>query len=122
MVEHPAAAARQNLVMTSPFVSSLRNNGEIISLSDGSGPVLQLRVQIAELWDSVRIDAQASEPVVSVKRAALDALYPDGVNADGYVVRLHGFEVLDESASLSATGVRDGSIFLLVNRRRQPVR
>lgn len=122
MVEHPAAAACQNRIMTSPFVSSLRNNGEVISLADGSAPVLQLRVQVAELWDSVRVDAPGSEPVISVKRAALDALYPDGVNPDAYVVRLHGFEVLDESASLSATGVRDGSIFLLVNRRRQPVR
>jgi hypothetical protein len=84
--------------------------------------VLHIRVQVAELWDSVRIDAAGSEPVMSVKQAALDALYPDGALADAYVVRLHGFEVLDESASLSATGVRDGSILLLVNRRRQPVR
>jgi hypothetical protein len=109
--------------MTStPFVTTLRNSGEVIQLSSGSEPVLHIRVQVAELWDSVRIDAPGSEPVLSVKRAALDALYPDGADPDSYVVRLHGFEVLDESASLSATGVRDGSIFLLVNRRRQPVR
>jgi hypothetical protein len=109
--------------MTSaPFVTSLRNNGEVIQLASGSEPVLHIRVQVAELWDSVRIDAASSEPVVSVKRAALAALYPDGVVPDTYVVRLHGFEVLDESASLSATGVRNGSILLLVNRRRQPVR
>ena len=105
-----------------PFVTSLRNNGEVIILESGSGPVLHLRVQIIELWDSIRIDAAGSEPVISVKRAALNALYPDGSNADSYVVRLHGFEILDESASLAAAGVRDGSILLLVNRRRQPVR
>ena len=108
--------------MTAPFVTSLRNNGEVITLSSGSEPVLHLRVQIAELWDSVRIDAPASESVLSVKRAALESLYPDGADPDAYVVRLHGFEVLDESASVAATGLRDGSILLLVNRRRQPVR
>jgi hypothetical protein len=108
--------------MTSPFVTTLRNNGEVISLADGSEPVLHLRVQIAELWDSVRVDALPSEPVISVKRAALEALYPDGADSDAYVVRLHGFEVLDEAVSLSGVGARDGSIFLLVNRRRQPVR
>ncbi|HUQ20329.1 MAG TPA: hypothetical protein VM099_12015 [Gemmatimonadaceae bacterium] len=105
-----------------PFVTSLRNNGEVIVLEAGSEPVLHLRVQVIDLWDSIRVDAPASEPVISVKRAALDALYPDGVDADGYVVRLHGFEILDESASLAAAGVRNGSILLLVNRRRQPVR
>jgi hypothetical protein len=57
-----------------------------------------------------------------VKRAALGALYPEGSDPDNYVVRLHGFEILDESAGLTAAGVRNGSILLLVNRRRQPVR
>jgi hypothetical protein len=105
-----------------PFVTHLRTNGQTIRLGSGDEAVLRIRVQVAELWDSVRVDAPASEPVISVKRAALDALYPDGIDPDEYVVRLHGFEILDESASLSAAGVRDGSILLLVKRRRQPVR
>ena len=108
--------------MTTPFVTTLRNNGEVIVLESGSEPVFHIRVQVAELWDSVRVDAATSEPVISVKTAALSALYPDGADPDRYVVRLHGFEILDESAGLAAAGVRDGSILLLVNRRRQPVR
>jgi len=108
--------------MTAPFVTNLRTNGELIRLGAGDEPVIHIRVQVAELWDSVRVDAPPSEPVISVKRAALDALYPVGIDPEGYVVRLHGFEILDESVSLAAAGVRDGSIFLLVKRRRQPVR
>jgi len=108
--------------MTAPFVTSLRTNGEVIRLCSGDEPVIHIRVQVAELWDSVRVDASPSEPVISVKRAALDALYPEGIDPEEYVVRLHGFEILGESVSLVAAGVRDGSILLLVKRRRQPVR
>jgi hypothetical protein len=108
--------------MTAPFVTNLRTNGEVIRLGSGDEPVFYIRVQVAELWDSVRIDAPPSEWVISVKRAALDALYPEGIDPEEYVVRLHGFEILDESVSLVAAGVSDGSILLLVKRRRQPVR
>lgn len=109
--------------MTSaPFVTDLRTNGDLIRLGSGDEPVLHIRVQVAELWDSVRIDAPASERVISAKRAALESLYPGGVNPEEYVVRLRGFEILDENASLVAAGVQDGSILLLVYRRRQPVR
>ena len=108
--------------MTAPFVTNLRTNGELIQLGSGGEPILHLRVQVAELWDSVRLDAPPSESVISAKRAALHVLYPVGIDPDEYVVRLHGFEILDESVSLNAAGIRDGSILLLVKRRRQPVR
>jgi len=109
--------------MTSaPFVTSLRTNGDIISLASGDETVLHIRVQVADLWDSVRVDAPPTESVASVKRAALETLYPAGTDADEFVVRLHGFEILDEERSLSDVGVRNGSILLLVSRRRRPVR
>lgn len=109
--------------MTSaPFVTGIRTNGAIISLASGDEPVLHIRVQVADLWDSVRVDAPPTEPVISVKRAALLELYPAGADPDEFVVRLHGFEILDEASSLSDAGVRNGSILLLVSRRRRPVR
>jgi hypothetical protein len=108
--------------MTAPFVTSLRNGGAVIELGIAGEPVLHIRVQIAELWDSVRVDAPATVSVIAVKRAALDVLYPGGTDPDELVVRFHGFEILDESVSLAAAGIRDGSILLLVNRRRQPVK
>jgi len=109
--------------MTSaPFVTGLRTNGEVVSLASGDEPVLHIRVQVADLWDSIRVDAPPAEPVAVVKRAALEALYPAGTDPDEFVVRLHGFEILDEEVGLAAAGVRNGSILLLVSRRRRPVR
>jgi hypothetical protein len=109
--------------MTSaPFVTGLRTNGEVISLAAGDEPVMHIRVQVADLWDSVRVDAPATEPVISIKRAALETLYPAGIDPEEFVVRLHGFEILDEESSLGGAGVKNGSIFLLVGRRRKPVR
>lgn len=108
--------------MRAPFVTNIRTNGDVIRVGSGEEPVIHIRVQVAELWDSIRVDAPPSEPVTSVKRAALDALYPEGIDPEEYVVRLHGFEILEENVGLVAAGVRDGSILLLVKRRRQPVR
>ena len=39
-----------------------------------------------------------------------------------FVVKLRGWEILDEAASLADAGVIDGSILLLTFRRRRPVR
>ena len=54
----------------------------------------------------------------------LEALYPEAtgeLHAD-FVVKLRGWEILDEGASLADAGVIDGSILLLTFRRRRPVR
>lgn len=107
--------------MSAPFVTTLRTTGEPIRVGSVQDP-LRLRVQVSDLWDTVRVNADANESVSSVKRGALAEFYPDGgVDPAELVVRLHGFEILDESKSLSEAGVRDGSILLLVPRRRRPV-
>ena len=108
--------------MSVPFVTTLRTAGDPIKVGDSENP-LHIRVQVADLWDSVRVDAGGDQPVSAVKRAALVEFYPDGgVDPDELVVRLHGFEILDESKSLVDSGVRDGSILRRVSRRRRPVR
>jgi len=38
------------------------------------------------------------------------------------VLKLRGWEILDENASLAEAGVVDGSILLMTYRRRRPVR
>jgi uncharacterized protein DUF2604 len=104
-----------------PFVSELRTTDEVITL--GGGPdVLHVRVQVAELWDTARVDAGASEPVASVKKAALEKFYPDGVPVADFVVKVRGFEILNESMGLAESGIRDGSTLLLSRRRRRPVK
>lgn len=108
--------------MTAPtaFVNTLRTHGAPLQLGGGSGAVLHLRAQVLEAWDAIRVDADPSASVKSLKHLALQALYPD-VNEDDYVVKLHGWEILDENAPISSTPARDGSIFLISDRRRRPV-
>ena len=108
--------------MTVPFVSELRTSDDVIVIAGGDGAVLHLRAQAAELWDTLRVDAPESATVASVKNAALDKFYPDGVSAAEFVVKLRGFEILDENESLAASGVRNGSTLLLSRRRRRPVK
>jgi hypothetical protein len=108
--------------VSAPFVTELRTDASVIILGDESAEALHLRVQAAELWETIRVDAPKSESVLAVKTAALAAFYPEGVFASDFVTKLHGFEILDEDASLAAAGARDGSTLLLTSRRRRPVR
>ena len=108
--------------MSSQFVAELRTRPASVRLGAAGAPTITVRAQLAEAWDAIRIDAPASEPVVALKVAALAALAPDAEYHDDYIVKLRGFEVLDENASLSEVGAVPGSIFLLAHRRRRPVR
>jgi hypothetical protein len=105
-----------------PFTASLRSRPGAIRLGTGSEPVITVRVQVPEIWDTVRIDAPADTAVIVVKQRALEALLPDDAHPAAYVMKLRGWEVLDEGASLADAGAENGSIFLLTNRRRRPVR
>jgi hypothetical protein len=105
-----------------PFVTTLRARPETIHLGDRTAGTITVRVQMPEVWDTVRLEAPADEPVLSVKVRALAALYPDGDFHEDFVLKLRGFEVIDELSSLADAGAVDGSIFLLTHRRRRPVR
>lgn len=103
-----------------PFVAQLRARPEVIRLGAPDEPVITVRVQVPEVWDTVRIDAPSDTSVLVLKEHALDALQPGGDQGD-YVTKLRGFEVLDETASLSSAGVVTGSTLLVTSRRRRPV-
>jgi len=104
-----------------PFVSGLRTQGAAFKLGSGAGPLLQLRAQVLEAWDAIRIDADPSASIKSLKDLALKELYPDAQKNDQYMVKLHGWEILDENAPISSTAAKNGSIFLITDRRRRPV-
>ncbi len=106
-----------------PFVTALRARPGVIALGDPSPTaVLHLRVEMPEVWDTVRVDASGDEPVLALKVHALQALAPNALFHDDYVIKLGGCEILNESQPLEAAGVRAGSILLLTRRRRRPVR
>ncbi|MGI9091661.1 MAG: hypothetical protein ACR2GG_11220 [Gemmatimonadaceae bacterium] len=106
-----------------PFVNSLRSRDEIVVIGEPVGDnVLHLRVEIPEVWDVVRIDAQPAEPIRAIKVNALHALCPKTLFPDDYVIKLGGREIFDESMSVTEAGAKNGSIFLVTHRRRRPVR
>ena len=107
---------------TTPFVASLRTAPRTIDLSRKGEAAITVRVEVAELWDAVRIAASPNEPVVTIKRAALEALGSVEERPEEFVMKLRGWEVLDEGESLTNAGAVNGSIFLLAHRRRRPVR
>jgi len=109
--------------MTAPFVTQLRTRGDTIELASPDGPAITVRVQMPEVWDVVRVHASPDERAITVKRRALEAFKPGAeLRDEDFVLKLNGWEVLDESASLAATGAVDGSIFLLTYRWRRAVR
>ena len=108
--------------MTAPFVAQLRSRPGVIRLGADGQPRITIRVQLAEAWDTVRIETAPTEPVGVVKAEALAALRPNQEPADAFVVKVNGFEVLDENVSVADSGATNGSTFLLSYRRRRPVR
>ena len=102
-------------------MTTLRTRGSAIDVAPQGAPTITIRVEMPEVWDVVRIVAAPTQPVIEVKTAALHALYPEAA-PDDMVIKLHGWEILDETASLADFNVVDGSILLLMFRRRRPVR
>jgi len=108
--------------MTTPFVTQLRSRPSTIHLAPAGVASITIRVEMPEIWDVVAIVVSPTEPVLAVKVRALDALFPEAQLHADFVLKLRGWEILDESATLADAGVADGSILLLTHRRRRPVR
>ena len=107
---------------TTPFVAALRTPPRTLDLSRKGEQSITVRVELAEVWDAVRISVSPNEPVVTIKRATLEVLGDADERPEEFVMKLRGWEVLDEGQSLVDAGAINGSIFLLAHRRRRPVR
>jgi hypothetical protein len=107
--------------VSAPFVTTLRARRSTIRIAPEGAPPITIRVEMPEVWDVVRIVAALSQPVVEVKNAALHALYSEAA-PDEMVLKLRGWEILDEMASLADCSIVDGSILVMMFRRRRPVR
>ena len=103
-----------------PFVASVRARPDTIRVGDGGD--WMVRVQVPEVWDTVRLETSPSASVREVKEHALATLLPDGGHPGELVTKLNGIEVLDEELSLADAGALNGSTLLLTYRRRRPVR
>jgi hypothetical protein len=119
---NPAPQPAANEPMT-PFVSQLRTRGAPILLApDGTAGAITIRVEMPEVWDVRAIVVAPTEPVVAVKQRALAELFPRAASHEDFIVKLRGWEILDEHATLADAGVQNGSILLLTHRKRRPVR
>lgn len=105
-----------------PFVTSLRSRPGVVRTGGDGTPRLSVRVEFPEQWDTVAFDVPAECPAAELKRAALSQFGLSHALPAEFVLKLRGFEVLDEGASLVAGGARDGSTYLMTHRRRRPVR
>lgn len=106
----------------SALVSTLRSRPGLLALGADDPTAITVRVQMPEVWDVVAVRCAADTSVLALKRAALEAFGQRAFPPADYVLKLRGFEVLDESAPVTVAGARDGSTFLLTYRRRRPVR
>jgi hypothetical protein len=104
-----------------PFVAALRARPGVLRLGKG-GETMTVRVEIPEQWDVVVVEASPATTVADVKRAAVEAILGADALPDELVIKLNGFEVLNEQVSLSDAGAKNGSTFLATYRRRRPVR
>ena len=108
--------------MTAPFVTQLRARQNTIRLAPEGAPAITIRVEMAEVWDVVRIETLPSERVLTVKLRAMEALDPSIEQHEDLVLKFRGWEILDESTTLADAGLTNGSILLLAFRNKRPVR
>ena len=109
--------------MKAPFVTTLRSRKTTIDLAPAdAADAITIRVEMPEVWDVVGVVALPTDSVLEVKKRAIEALYSDAGLLEDFVLKLRGWVILDETASLADAGVVNGSILLLTHRRRRPVR
>ena len=108
--------------MTEPFDAQLRARRDTIRLAPPGASAITIRVEMPEVWDTVRFVALRTELVLTIKVRALEALYPEAQFHGDFVLKFRGWEILDESASLADLQIGDGAILLITYRRRRPVK
>jgi hypothetical protein len=107
---------------TESFVSELRARPKTIQVATPGADAITIRVEMPEVWDTVRVVVSPRESVLQVKVAALEALFPESSVYANFVVKYRGWEILDETASLVDAGIGRDAILLVTHRGRRPVR
>jgi hypothetical protein len=103
-------------------VTAIRARPGTIDLAAPGADAWTIRVQLLHAWDAVRIRVSPTEPVVSVKVRALDALDPAADFHESFVIKHGGAEIVHESGSLADAGVVNGATLLVMQRDRHPTR
>jgi hypothetical protein len=107
--------------VSAALVGELRSRRASLDLASGAGAIT-VRVQVAELWDTIRVNAHPDTAISELKQRVVNEFFPGHEYLDDFVLKLRGWEMLDENQSLKTGGMIDGSIVLLSRRRRRPVK
>ena len=108
--------------MSAAFATQLRARPSAIELASPGKGTITIRVEASDIWDTVRVVAAPETAVAEVKQRVVSLLFPHETFVDDFVLKLRGWEMLDERSSLADAGVVNGSILLLAYRRRRAVR
>jgi hypothetical protein len=95
--------------------------GRALELASGPGSIT-VRVQVAEMWDAIRVTTHPDIAVSELKQRVVNEFFPGNEYVDDFVLKLRGWEMLDENQSIKTGGMIDGSIVLLSRRRRRAVK
>lgn len=83
---------------------------------------MTVRARLGDTWDELEFDVSPEETVASIKTRALASQKQVKRAAADYEMKLGGALVRDESKSVAAAGAKDGSTFIVLSKRRRPVR
>ena len=81
-----------------------------------------IRVMVTDVWDQVFLAVEPGTTVADLKRRALEQALKRTAPAEEYCVKFRGGAVLDEATTLEALGAGPNAPFIILPRRRQPVR
>lgn len=104
------------------FTNTLRAGTRVLRLGADGEARLAFRVQLQDAWETVGVEAPADTPVRVVKERVMALVLPATEEPEEFMVKLGGWEVLDENQSIASCGATNGSTFLVSGRRRRPVR
>ena len=82
-----------------------------------------VRVMVTDAWDTLDLPVSADTRIGELKRRALEeALAGRAVDPGDYLVKFRGAAILDETVTLRTLGAQANTPFIVLPRRRQPVR
>jgi hypothetical protein len=83
---------------------------------------MPVKVTVADNWETFAFDAAADQTVAGIKAKALTLSRIATDRFANYEVKFGGAAVRDESRTMGALGVKDGSAFIILSKRRRAVR
>jgi hypothetical protein len=83
---------------------------------------ITIRVWVVPVWDAVRLEVTPDWTVAQLKDEALARATGKTIDPAAYLVKYRGAPLLDETQTLGALQLAEGAPFIVLPRRRQPVR